>query len=197
MISEKFIVLGVIIQLWGCLVYAKDTLTGKTKPNRVTWTLWALAPLIAFAAMVDEGVGLVSLMTLSVGLGPAMVLAASFVNKKSYWKLRKTDYICGALALAALILWLVFQEGRTAILLSIASDGFAAYPTLRKAFTHPETESVEAYTVAIINSAITLMAIKTWVVAHYAFPIYIFIINVIFVLLIQFKLGKSFRVENG
>ncbi|HET9850807.1 MAG TPA: hypothetical protein VFP35_04280 [Candidatus Saccharimonadales bacterium] len=189
MISDKFVIIGAIIQLWGCFVYAKDTLSGKAKPNRVTWFLWFLAPAVAFAAEINKGVGLVSLMTLSVGLGPLMVLAVSFVNKKSYWRLRRTDYICGFLSILGLVLWLVYSDGNIAIILNIAADLAAGAPTLIKSFRHPETESVEAYWVAIINAGITLLAIKNWTVAHYGFPIYIFLVNVIFVALIQYKAG--------
>jgi phosphoglycerol transferase MdoB-like AlkP superfamily enzyme len=189
MISDKFVILGVLIQLWGCAVYARDTLSGRTKPNRVTWFLWFLAPTVAFAAEINKGVGFISLMTLSVGLGPLIVLFASFANKKSYWKLHWTDYLCGFLSLLGLILWVVFKDGNFAIILNIAADLAAAAPTLIKSFRHPETESVEAYWVAIVNAGITLLAIKTWTVAHYGFPIYIFLVNIVFVALIRYKVG--------
>lgn len=193
MISDKFIIFGVLVQLWGCLVYARDTLAGTTKPNRVTWFLWFLAPTIAFAAEVNKGVGLISLMTLSVGLGPLIVLTASFASKKAYWRLHWTDYFCGFLSLLGLALWLIFREGNIAIVLNIAADFSAAAPTLVKSFKHPETESVEAYWVAIFNAGITLLAIKTWNVAHYGFPVYIFLVNIAFVAFIKFKLGLKLQ----
>jgi hypothetical protein len=195
MISDKFIILGVLIQLWGCAVYARDTWVGTTKPNRVTWFLWFLAPTIAFAAEVDKGVGFISLMTLSVGLGPLIVLVASFANKKAYWKLHWTDYFCGLLSLLGLILWLIYREGNIAIVLNIAADLCAAAPTLVKSFKHPETESVEAYWVAIVNAGITLLAIDTWTVANYGFPIYIFLVNIAFVAFIKFKVGLKFQAK--
>lgn len=193
MISDKFIILGVLLQLWGCLVYARDTLSGKTKPNRVTWFLWFLAPTVAWAAEINKGVGLISIMTLSVGLGPLIVLVASFASKKAYWKLRWTDYICGLLSVLGLILWLTYKDANYAIIFSIAADFLAAAPTLVKSFRHPETESVEAYWVAIVNAGITLLAIDTWTVAHYGFPIYIFLVNIVFVVLIKFQLGLKLQ----
>lgn len=189
MISDKFVILGLLVQLWGCSVYTIDTLKGKTKPNRISWLLWSLAPIIAFAAEINKHAGLRSLMTLSVGLSPLIVLIASFLNKKSFWKLGRLDYVCGVLAALGLVLWLIFREGNVAIIFSILADGLAAAPTLVKSYTHPDTESSEAYTAAIINSAIALLTIKIWSVANYAFPIYIFIINIVFVLLIRYKLG--------
>src|SRR3569833_2281929 len=130
MISDKFVLLGALVQIWGCANYTLDTLRGTTKPNRVTWFLWALAPMIAFSAELDKGVGLRSLLTFSVGFGPMIVLAASFYNKKSYWQLKKTDYFCGVMALVGLALWFVFREANIAIVFSILADGLAALPTL-------------------------------------------------------------------
>lgn len=193
MISDKFVILGVLLQLWGCWVYARDTIKGKTKPNRVTWFLWFLAPTVAFAAEINKGVGLLSIMTLSVGLGPLIVLIASFANKKSYWQLYWTDYFCGLLSLLGLVLWLVYREGNIAIILNIMADLSAAAPTLVKSFSHPETESVEAYWVAIVNAGITLLAIKSWNVANYGFPIYIFLVNIAFVTFIKFKVGLKMQ----
>jgi hypothetical protein len=189
MISDKFVIIGFILNLWGCAVYARDTIKGKTKPNRITWFMWTLAPTIAFVAEINKGVGLISIMTLSIGLGPLIVLLASFSSKKSYWKLRQTDYLCGLLSLLGLALWIIYRDANIAIVFSIAADIFAALPTLAKSYRHPETESVEAYWPTILNAGITLLAIDTWTVANYGFPIYTFIINVVFVAFIQFKLG--------
>jgi hypothetical protein len=189
MISDKFVIIGFILNLWGCAVYARDTIKGKTKPNRITWFMWTLAPTIAFVAEINKGVGLISIMTLSIGLGPLIVLLASFSCKKSYWKLRQTDYLCGLLSLLGLALWIIYRDANIAIVFSIAADIFAALPTLAKSYRHPETESVEAYWPTILNAGITLLAIDTWTVANYGFPIYTFIINVVFVAFIQFKLG--------
>jgi hypothetical protein len=188
MISDKFVIIGFILNLWGCAVYARDTIKGKTKPNRITWFMWTLAPTIAFVAEINKGVGLISIMTLSIGLGPLIVLLASFSSKKSYWKLRQTDYLCGLLSLLGLALWIIYRDANIAIVFSIAADIFAALPTLAKSYRHPETESVEAYWPTILNAGITLLAIDTWTVANYGFPIYTFIINVVFVAFIQFKL---------
>ena len=69
MLNQNFVILAAALNLYGSASYVIETLKGKTKPNRVTWFIWALAPLIAFAAMASEGVGLSALMTFMVGFG--------------------------------------------------------------------------------------------------------------------------------
>lgn len=189
MINPNFVILGAILSLIGSSGYAYDTFRGLTKPNRITWFLWASAPLIAFFAELSEGVGIHSLMTFMVGFGPAIVLVASFFNRKSYWEITKFDMICGALSVLGLILWFITRTGNIAILFAIFADGLAALPTVRKSIKNPESESWNVFFFASLNAAITLLAIKEWNFANYAFPIYIFVICVLLFVLIFRKQG--------
>ncbi len=189
MISEKFIILGAILSFYGGLSYLIDTLKGKTKPNRVSWFLWALAPAIAFAAEIDKGVGLTSLMTFMAGFNPLLIVIASFVNKKAYWKLSKMDYFYGAISIFAIIIWKLTGEGNLAIFFAILADAFASIPTIIKSYRQPETENSTIFLFAMINSGITLLTIKVWSFAHWSFPAYIFILCALIYALVKFKLG--------
>lgn len=193
MIDERFIILGIILGFLGSINYLIDTVKGKVRPNRVTWFLWALAPLLAFFAEIQQGVGLHSLLTFSVGFSPLLVFIASFFNKKAEWKITKFDIWCGVLSLIGLSMWAITTVGNIAIFFAILADGLAAIPTIVKSYKAPETESWVVFFFGMINSGITLLAIKTWDFAHYGFPLYIFVITSIFVLLIKFKLGKRFQ----
>lgn len=53
MLNENFVYVGVVLSFLGGLSYLIDTLKGKAKPNKVSWFVWALAPLIAFWATVQ------------------------------------------------------------------------------------------------------------------------------------------------
>ncbi len=192
MINEKFIYLGFVLSIIGGLKYLVDTLKGRAKPNRISWLFWSIAPLIAFAAEIQKGVGLQSLMTFVVGFNPLMVFIASFVNKSSYWKLSKLDYVYGVIALAGIILWKITNEGNIAIIFSILADGFASIPTINKSFKNPETESPTIYLFSGINALITLFTIKTWTFAHWGFPTYFLMICTIIFSLIKFRIGKNF-----
>ena len=189
MLDERFIWVGFALSLYGGLSYLIDTLKGKTKPNRVTWFFWALAPLIAFVAEIQKGVGLQSLMTFSVGFTPLLIFIASFFNKKSFWKLDRLDYIIGGLAFIGVIVWQITGEGNLAILFAILVDGVAAIPTVIKSYTNPETESPTIFLLGMVNAVITLLTIRVWNFAHWGFPVYILGITVILYALIRFKLG--------
>ncbi|MBI3956107.1 hypothetical protein HY339_02530 [Candidatus Gottesmanbacteria bacterium] len=190
MLPSYFVIIGAVIGSIGALWYLVDTIRGTVKPNRVSFLLWSIAPLIAFTAEVQKGVGIQSLMTFSVGFLPLLIFLASFVNKKAEWKITRFDLTCGALSLLALILWLITKEGNIAILLSIAADGLAAVPTIVKAYHHPETEVGWIWLAAAINGLLTLLTVTDWTLAHYGFPLYILLVDLTIYAPIQFELKK-------
>lgn len=194
MLPPIFVIVGLIIGSIGTLWYLVDTIRGNVKPNRVSFLLWSIAPLIAFTAEIQKGVGIQSLMTFSVGFFPLMIFLASFVNKKSEWKLTRFDLTCGALSLLGLVLWLITKEGNVAIFFSIVADGLAALPTIVKAYRYPETEIGWMWLSAAINGLLTLLTIVDWTFAHYGFPLNIILVDLIIYVLVQFKLGKRLSV---
>jgi len=111
MLHPNFVIVGTLIGAIGSFAYLIDTVKGKVKPNRVSFLLWSIAPFIAFAAQMKQGVGIESLMTFSTGFLPFLIFGASFVNKKAEWKLTKFDLLCGVLSLVGLVLWLITQSG--------------------------------------------------------------------------------------
>ncbi len=196
MLDEKFVIVRAVLSLIGGSSYIIDTLKGRAKPNKVSWAIWALAPLIAFSAEIKQGVGLQSLMTFMAGFMPLLVFLASFVNKQAYWKISRIDLLCGVLSIGGLVLWQITQVGNIAILFSIIADGLAAIPTIIKSFHEPETESDLIFLMAGISALLTLLTIKIWNFEHYGFPAYIFLICALFFVLIRFKIGKRLTATN-
>jgi len=189
MLDVHFVILGAVIGSLGTAKYLWDTLQGTTQPNRVSWLLWAIAPLLAFAVEVHEGVGLQSLMTFTVGFGPLLVVVASMWSPGAAWRIGRLDYVCGLLSVAGLVLWILTRHGTIAIVASIAADGLAALPTLRKSLSAPETETAAAYAAAALNAAITLLTIKHATTAAAAFPLYILAVATLETVLIAGRVG--------
>jgi hypothetical protein len=179
---QYLVIIGAIVGLVGVFSYIKETLRGNTKPNKVTWLLWSIAPLIAAFAELSDGVRWSVLPVFMCGFGPLLVLIASFVNKSSYWKLEIFDYLCGICSLLALVLWGITKEPVIAIIFAIISDGLAAIPTLIKAWKYPETETADAYTAGLFTALTSFAAIKVWNFSSYAFPVYLVIIDILLII---------------
>lgn len=189
---QYLIFLGAIVQFVGIYGYIRDTVRGKTKPNRVSWLLWFVSASIASVAAISDGVRWAVLPVFLSGFCPLLVFIASFVNKNSYWQLEKFDYLCGLFSIIALILWGITKEPNVAIVFSIISDGLAATPTIIKSWKFPETETVDAYAVGLFAAITGFFAIEQWTFASYAFPLYLVTVNSLLIVLIT--KGKHFKI---
>jgi hypothetical protein len=174
-IDPKFAILAGIIALAAAASYASDTLKGRNQPNRVTWAMWTVAPMITFAAQIDQGVGLQSIFTFSGGFGPLLVLIASFVNPNAYWRLTSFDLVCGLMSLAAIVLWAITGKGLVALVLSVVADFFAAVPTIKKSYQVPASESGYPFLLGVVAALITVLTIKEWTLADSAFGVYVLV----------------------
>ena len=196
MLHPNFVIVGTLIGAVGSLAYLADTIKGKVKPNRVSFLLWSIAPFIAFAAQIKQGVGLESLMTFSTGFLPFLTFAASFVNKKAEWKITRFDLVCGFLSMIGLALWLITKVGNIAIFFSIVADGLAAIPTVVKAYKYPDTELAWPWIATVFGVVLTLLTLSKWTFANSGFIIYILIIDAIIFSLVQFRLGEKFAFKS-
>src|SRR4030067_2242535 len=146
---EYSVFIAAFATLLGASVYIRSMFKGQTKPNRVTWFMWSIAPFIASSAAVSNGVGLAVIPVFMSGFSPFLVFTASFFSKKAYWKTSSFDYLCGALSGLAIVLWYLTNVPNLAIIFAIISDALAAVPTLTKAWRNPETESSWPFIVGI------------------------------------------------
>jgi hypothetical protein len=197
MLHSNFVIVGTLIAAAGSVAYLIDTLKGKVKPNRVSFLLWSVAPLIAFFAQIQQGVGLESLMTLSAGFLPFTVFIASFSNKKAKWKLTRFDLMCGIMSIAGLALWMITKVGNVAIFFSIVADGLAAVPTIVKAYKYPDTEIAWPWIASVLGVVLTLLTLSTFTFANCGFILYILVVNTLIYTLVKFRLGEKLQSKTN
>jgi hypothetical protein len=179
------VIVSVFVSLSGSVAYVADTLKGKTKPNRISWLLWAAAPLIGTGAAISSGADAWATARIFLaGLVPLIVLVVSLINKQSYWKLTALDFACGICSALALIVWFFADSPVLAVLLAATGDGLASLPTLIKSWKYPETETGWTYLAGLIATLLVLPSIPAWNIQNSAFQIYLLVVNSLLVLFI-------------
>jgi hypothetical protein len=190
MIPDYWAYVAAVINVLGTLTYVADVFRGKARPNRVTWGVLTIAPMIAFASMLSQGVGMAqSIVIFSVGFSPFLIFVSSFLVKHPAWQLKRFDIGCGVLSLIGLLLWWITGEGNVAIIFSILADGLAFLPTLVKAYYHPETESPWTFMASEVATIMGLMTVKNWNFETVGFQLYILAANIFAIVFIYFKFG--------
>ena len=183
MLPEYFAVIGALIASAGGFYYLYETIRGKTQPNRITWLLWGLLPMITFVAQRVQGVEGLSWVSFAAGFTPLLVVAASFLNKKAYWKTQPLDYALMGAALLGIILWAITKEPNLAILFALLADILASIPTIIKSLKHPETESWVAYAISSVGFGVAILAVSIFNFQNSAFVIYLFSVQIILTVL--------------
>jgi hypothetical protein len=176
-IPEYFAVVGAIVASLGGFYYLYETIRGNARPNRVTWLLWGLFPMIIFVAQRAQGVEGLSWATFAAGFTPLLILLASFLNERAYWKTEPRDFFLMAAAIVGIILWALTDDPNLAILLSLVADILAGLPTLIKAYRHPQTESWIAYAISTLGFGVGVLAIPSFTFENAAFIVYVFVLN--------------------
>lgn len=193
MLDVHFVLLGVALQLIGLYAYINDTVHGRTSPNRVTWLLWGLVPMVAVAVEVHAGIGLHVLTTLVAGVGPLLVFGASFVDKQALWRLGYLDWACGALSVSGIVVWALTRQGTIALVAAIVADGLAAIPTIIKSWKAPETETAIGFFGSLANAVIGLLTLTTFDAPNLAFPLYLAIVTALEVAMVAGTPGPRWR----
>ncbi len=176
--AHWLVLLSLVVSLAGSAAYIRDTLKGRSKPNRVSWFIWAVAPIMgAFAALSVNADAWATLRTFMAGFVPLLIFLASFINPNSYWKLTKFDMACGILSVIALGMWLFADTPRLAILLLALGDLFAVIPTLTKAWKRPETETGITFVAGFVSCLLVIPSIPIWNIENAAFQVYLLIAN--------------------
>ena len=160
----------------GIVLYAIEMFRGRAQPNRVSWLLWGVLPIITWLASISEGAGASAILALALGVGALVIFGLSFFVKQAYWKTTRLDIVCGGCSVLAIAVWAITQDGNVAIALLIVADFLAAAPTIVKSYREPESEHALTYVLSVVGALITILTINVWTFANAAFSIYIFLV---------------------
>jgi len=181
MLDPNWVFASAALGLVGSARYAFATVSGKARPNLVTWSLWTAAPLIGFFAQLDAGVGLPAVQTLAAGLGPLAVVVSGLVTRHNLAQLGPFDAVCSVIAVTALGIWLWLGQAPLAVIFAVAADAAAALPTIVKAWRDPGSENLLFYVLVGTGATITLLTISSWKPASWAFAVYMLALCVLLV----------------
>jgi len=173
MIPAQFIFLGIILQFIGVTFYIRSIIAGKTKPNLVSWTIWALAPFIGAYFQFKAGAGVSAIPVFMAGFNPFLIVIFCFLKKDAYWKLNYFDFVCGGFSLLSLFLYMVTHNLGISIFFAVFGDFLAGLPTYAKAWKFPETENGLLYLFAAVSNIIGLLTLSVWSFSSSFFGIYL------------------------
>lgn len=188
MLPEYFAYLTIVIGLLAMYTYIKSMLQGKARPNRVSWILWGVVPMIATYIGYKSGISLPILAaTFMAGFISVSVVIVSFFTEGAYWKTEKSDIWCAILSAIAIVVWVATKNGVVSLIFAILADLFAGIPTMIKAWKYSDTENATSFGYGVLNQFVTFLIIKDFTFLNFAFPLYVIIANMIIIIGIKRK----------
>ena len=171
-----------LLALMSPVIYINAILKGEAKPHRTTrLVLLVVTVLATISLLVQQDKVAVWLAGIS-----ALQSIAIFILSIKYgmggWE--KKDILCLIIALIGIILWQTTKNPSIALFASIIADFTGMIPALIKTYKFPETEIWTFYILDTVAGMLNFFAVKSFTLNQTAYPVYIFLINMIMVIFI-------------
>jgi hypothetical protein len=190
--------LSVLIGFVAYAVYFKGIFANRIKPHVFSWLIWGVVVTIAFAAQVVKGGGAGTWNTGFTALACFVIAGLAYPRGRKEFSIY--DWISLLGAFAALLLWALVKEPTASVIILSVVNLCGTVPTLRKSYEVPDEESASTFTLNGFKFAVAFMALESYSVATWLFPVTVLLSNaaIISVILIrrkQLKLDKDRTAE--
>jgi len=170
--------------------YIRDIFRGSTKPERISWLIWAVLGSISFASLSAKGASFSLFLPGAQALVDLMIFVLAI--KYGMGGFTRRDVIALIAAAVGLILWYIFNEAAVALFIAIFIDATGVVLTTIKAYEKPETETVSTWVLTFLAGVFSVIAVGklNWILL--SFPIYIALAGLS--IMIAIWLGKRRKV---
>lgn len=138
--------LSVVSNLTVYVIYFRLILKNKIKPHAITYLVWSIILGLNFFIQLSSGVGIGSILLGTNLTGCFIIFLLCYT--KNYIVYDKIDWLCFALAIFTVLLWLVTKIPIYSVILSCIIDFLALLPSFRKSFKKPQEDAALAFFVS-------------------------------------------------
>ena len=159
-----------------------------------TWLLWLGIGMLLFVASFQAGAKWsTTLLPILMGvINPAIIVTLSIRYGKYKWT--KIDTTCVIVCVVTVIVWQTTNSFVLGIVGGVLADVVASIPQVIKNWKDPKDEQVFSWATFCFASSLNILAIETWTIDHWLFPIYMTLMSSVLLLplvLIRLKAVKA------
>lgn len=179
--QQIFGVLGGVLSLVAYVPYIRSIFAGKTRPSRSSWWIWSIVGLLIVISYYDVGARSTIWIPIVFFICPLIVAIFSLkygANKK----LSNVDKVCLLLAASSIIFF--FENSAITLFINIGVDFIGFVATFVKTFYDPLSEEQYTWLIFLFGSVFNLLAIDSFSGSVIIYPVYMFVMDIIMLLLI-------------
>jgi chromate transport protein ChrA len=186
MIPDPKTLLGiaaVLMTVAAHIPYFLTTLNGTNIPHIFTWVIWTLLTFIAFAAQVAGNAGPGAWVTGVTGLICVIITIAAFRQGEKH--ITRGDWIMFIAGLAAIPAWMVTSNPLWSVLIVVAIDASAFWPTFRKSWHRPHQENSFMYGFNVPRHIIALSSMQELSFITASYPAMLLAMNLVMYVMLK------------
>ena len=185
-IKVIFGAVAALLALISSVLYIKDIFRGNTKPHTYTWLIWSIVTTIAFLGQWVSGGGPGSWATGVAALVTILTLIISLWGGYGTKDITNFDKMCLVLALAAILPWLLVKSVLWSVVLATLIDLIAFFPTMRKTWHAPRSESLGSMYVDAIKHSLSMFSMNSYSLINLIYPASVLITKFVIIGEIEF-----------
>lgn len=171
--------------------YLKDIFLGKTKPERMSWLIWAVLGSISFFSQFAKGASFSLIMPGAQAIGDLFIFILAI--KYGFGGFLKRDIMALIGASIGLFLWYLTKEAAVALFIAIFIDATGVILTVFKSYENPTTETISSWFFVFISGLLSCLAVGSLNFILLVFPFYICLAGLS--ILIAIKLGFKHKIK--
>lgn len=165
-----FGIIAAVLALISSIIYIKDIFRGNTKPHTYTWLIWSIVTTIAFFGQLVSGGGPGSWATGVSAVVTIFTLLLSLKGNYGTKDITNFDKVCLILALVSILPWLLAKSVLWSVILATLIDLIAFFPTMRKTWNAPHSESLGSMYVDAIKHSLSMFSMGRYSLLNLIYP---------------------------
>lgn len=159
------------LALFSSYLYIRDIFRGNTKPHTYTWLIWAIVTTIAYFGQLVSGGGPGSWATGVAAIVTIFTLLLSLKGNYGTKDITNFDKVCLVLAIFSILPWLLTKSVLWSVLLATFIDLIAFFPTMRKTWHAPSSESLGSMYADAVKHALSTFSMGTYSLITLVYPL--------------------------
>lgn len=181
--SESFGYIAGTFSALGYLLYILAILKGTTKPSRTTWWIWTPIAVTLYLSADASGAKETLWVALSEVIGITLIAVLSIKFGESSREEGEAYCIIGSAISLVILVWMP----GAALVVSLITDSFALWPTIKKSMVNPEHEDLAAWSVTQTGNFFNLLAISSVQFGDVVYPVWLFVLDGILLYVLIFR----------
>lgn len=186
-----FASIAALLAIIGNVPYLRDMFRGRVRPHPYTWFIWSIVSGVTFFGQVAKGAGWGAL---AFGASEIFtVIIFLFSLRFGFKKIPKHDTVYLIIAVLGIIPWIIFHDPTISVIIMVSIDVVAFIPTLKKAWTHPQTEEPLLYGSNVARHILALLSLSSYNIATMLHSFAMIVTNSAMVISLKHHRSKAAR----